>query len=295
MKRIESHGSKHTYLFKKENKMGFRRMGLAFAGLMVLGGTAPGAVVEQGYYGLGESGTVGTSSPFKPLKDTLNSHNITSFQAAGGTASIVAPGAGGAPGSTAALTLAQNSGRSSGWAGTTPTYGLTTDWALQLWFKTPDTTTTGQSYIFVGTNGSAGTNSLSLELNNNHVNVLNSTNTAARLTGFAYTPNTWMQITLVNYNGVLNLYNGSALEASGTLAGETLSDLRLGFGSLAPSGRGASGTWDEMSVWSFNHTTDSQAAVESALGIVAVPSPAALPAGLALLGLTAFSGRRRRA
>lgn len=234
----------------------------------LLAGVAGAGIVQLGSYGLGEPGTVGASAPFTPLADSiLPANNITGFQNAGGPVAIATTGLA-APGSTAALQLTQNSGRNTGWHSTSPSYGLANDWALQLWLKTPDSTGSGNSYVFAGLDGNAA-NTLSLELNNGTVNLLRDTDTATRVTGFAYTADQWFRTTLISYNGQLQLYQGTGVTPTATTSAlpTVLGDLRLGFGKMAPGGRGASATFDEMKVWSFDHTADTLAQVKTAVGL----------------------------
>lgn len=227
---------------------------------------ARAAIVQLSDYRLGEAGSVGAAPTRVPLSDSMGVDNsLTVMQAPTGySASIVSPGVGGSPNSTAALNLVQSPSRNAGWGGTANAYGLTDNWAFQLWFKTPDTTNTSQSYLLFG-------DQLSLELNNNKVNILTGTNIATRVVGFNYTPNTWTKITLMDYGNQVRLYNGATLAATAAMANSNFGVIRLGFGSGAPSNRGAAGTWDEMKVWSFA-STDSLNAVENIV-IHGIPEP----------------------
>lgn len=224
-----------------------------------------------GSYALGEASSVGVSSPFTPLIDTAGTaNNITNFQSrSGGTPSIIASNLA-APGSTAALALVQESiTRNSGWYAGANSYALTDNWAVDLWFLPTESTTSSQSHTLFDSNGNES-NALNLELNINKINVvygysINSNRIAA---GPDYTLNTWVRLTLFVLNGKVRLYVDGSLytEAAGSYSAATIGLIRLGIGYQAYSGRGASGAWDSMKVYSFSGT-DSISTIDAAIGV----------------------------
>lgn len=250
-------------------------------------GSANAAVVLVGNYGLGEDGSVGAPATYVNLQDSAGSaNNFTYFQSPGGQATGIENAGLAAPGSTAALSLDQThvADRNAGWAIEAGNgFALANDWIAQLWAKTPDSTTSGNSYIFFNTYMNGPANSISLEFNNGRVNLLQGTDTGSRVAGFTYSPGQWFEATLISYNGVVSLYEGSnttPVASSSTLL-HALDTLGLGFGPGAEAGRGVSASFDELKVWSFDHTTDSLDSVLGAAGVATVPEPGSL----ALLGL----------
>lgn len=271
---------------------------IAALGLGMLGSAANATVVLVGNYGLGEAGSVGAPPSYLNLQDSAGTaNNFTYFQSPGGQTTAIATTGLAAPGSTAALSLDQTNTaqRNAGWAIELGNgHGLANDWIAQLWAKTPDSTGSGTSYIFFNTNMNQPASGISLEFNNGNVNLLQGTDTASRIVGFAYTPGQWFEATLLSYNGLLSLYEGASATpvASSSSLSHTLDTLGLGFGPGASAGRGASASFDELKVWSFDHTTDSLGSVLGAAGVAAVPEPGSL----ALLGLggTAMLARRKK-
>lgn len=266
--------------------------------LGMVGSAANATVVLVGNYGLGEAGSVGVAPTYLNLQDSAGTaNNFTYFQSPGGQATGIENAGLAAPGSTAALSLDQRgtAQRNSGWAIELGNgHGLANDWIAQLWAKTPESTSSGNSYIFFNTYMNGSASGISLEFNNGKVNLLQGTDTASRLAGFAYSPGQWFEVTLLSYNGAVSLYEGSSstpVVSSGTLS-HTLDTLGLGFGPGAEAGRGASASFDELKVWSFDHTTDSLDSVLGAAGVAAVPEPGSL----ALLGLggVAMLARRKK-
>ena len=133
-------------------------------------------------YALGEAGSVDSDSPYTPFDSVgpvLN--DFTHFQAGpGSSVAIVSPGVGGAPGSTAALSLSQSTVRNSGFYMSTNSHALTNNWDLEFWFKTPDLA--GPSNGWVVAASDTTTSGVSVELYNGKFNLLTG-NFATRFEG----------------------------------------------------------------------------------------------------------------
>ena len=109
-------------------------------------------IVLVGYYRLGEGQSVRNAAPFAPLMDSIApANNIAIFQANGGTTATTTTGLV-APGSTAALQISNNAGGSSGWHDGAA-YGMTDNWAMDLWVR-PDET--GGTYLGASDNSILG-------------------------------------------------------------------------------------------------------------------------------------------
>ena len=231
-------------------------------------------------YALGEAGSVGSAPTYVSLVDSVGpvSSDFTHFQApAGSSVSIVSPGSGGAPGSTAAISISSPT-RNAGFYMSTNSHNLTNNWNLELWFKTPDLAGPSNGWVVAATDTS--TNGVSVELFNGKFNLLTG-NFATRFEGTtpaaSYSINTWYKINLRDIDNELKLYVNDVSVVTVTPAQLPYSDLgrlMLGFGPGAPAERGSNGTFDEVRVTS-----------------VPEPSSVAVPLGL---GLVAVLGRRRR-
>ena len=75
--------------------------------------------------------------------------------------------------------------------------------------------------------------------------------------------------------------------------GAKLDDIRLGAGYQASAGTNAA--YDEMKVWTFDHTMDSLASVEAAMAAVPEPSTYGLMGAGALAGIALIRRRRKAA
>lgn len=206
-------------------------------------------------YALGEAGSVDNAYPYTPLIDSVGPeiNNIGNFQAGqGSSVAIVSPGVGGAPGSTAALSISQSDIRNSGFYMSTNSHGLTNNWDLELWFKTPDMTTPSDGWVVAATDGTS--RGVSVELWNGKFNLL-SGDFAERFQGTtpaaSYSVNTWYKINLRDIDNELNLYVNDVSVLTVTdaqLPYSELGRLMLGFGPGAPAERGVNGVFDEVRV-----------------------------------------------
>ncbi|MEI7910062.1 MAG: autotransporter-associated beta strand repeat-containing protein [Verrucomicrobiota bacterium] len=238
----------------------YKTLLLGLAAQALIASAASATVTKLAHYGLGESGTVtGATSPFTPLLDDIGGHHFAGQQAVGSTATLGTSGVA-AVGSTAYLA---KSSWPSGWHSTN--FSLTNDWSVQLWMR-PDTNggtvqfetdnnATGVSFVFSSDNkiylahGGGGTQ-----------NAITGANSS-------YTTGTWYRLGIVNYNGTNHFYiNGT--EVTTDALGGTVGGMLLGF--AQGGNNGGPGAYDELNVWSFDHTTDSLSSITDALnaGIV---------------------------
>lgn len=232
-------------------------------------------------YALGEAGSVGNVSPFLNLVDSVGpvSNDIDSYQnIAQSSVTIVSPGSGGAPGSTAAISISQSPTRNAGFYMSTNSHALTDNWDLEFWFKTPNLAGPSNGWVVAATDTT--TSGVSVELFNGKFNLLTG-NFAVRYEGStpaaSYSVDTWYKINLRDIDNELNLYVNDVSVVTVTSAQLPYSDLgrlMLGFGPGAPAQRGVNGTFDEVRV-----------------AAVPEPSSVAVPLGL---GFVAVLGRRRR-
>ena len=269
---------------------------ILLVGGLGLGATADATIALIGSYGLGEPNSIGTTSDpmsngFAPLKDSAGTANdFTHYQNGGQPIPSIQTTGLAAPGSTAAIQLIQAAWiANAGWTGTTATYGLTDDWAAQLWVKVPEVPDVNQSYLLFSTNEEAA-DAVTLEVNKGRINLIQGASAATRMIGFAYSPDEWFRATLISYDGTVALYQDDQRYAVATTTSfaHALNSLMLSIGPTGPGLRGGSGTYDELRVWSFDHTTDSLGEVVD----ITVPEPASTALmGIGVLGLLL---RRRR-
>jgi hypothetical protein len=245
------------------------------------GFTSHAVVTQVANYQLGEPGSVGASAPYTPLVDSIGGdNNIFSYNASAPTALVTSGLA--APFSTAALSLSGNAGGGSTWynssfnGGT----GLTTDWAFSIWLR-PDLSTgtflgatDGNGATQVGlrfwatNNGQSGTSLGGKVLSAGSPRLLMSNGSGfLGATTSTYTVGQWYQVELINYNGTVSYYLNGVFQDSAATSGK-VNDIRLGAGYWAATG--SNGAFDEMKVWTFDHTVDSFASVQAAM---AIPEP----------------------
>lgn len=249
--------------------------------------TAPAhaAVTLVSHYGLGEAGTVGGASPFTPLiddvgaADNFNFSNVPSANASIGTTGAAAPG------SSAYLVKTDNNV----WIAQTATTSFSNNWALQIWmrpataggtiqFQTNDSVD-GISIWFQ--NGSDGDGS-DIAFGRGFGGTGGSPNGNL----FDYSADTWYRIGIVRHNDTNYYYVNGTQVGSDTGTG-VVGTMRIGnaVGGL----NGGAGAYDEINIWSFDHTTDSLVSVETAMNLVPEPSAAFLGA----LGLLPLLRRKR--
>ena len=282
---------------------------LILAGTL-LTGAAQAAITQVANYQLGEAGSVGATAPYAPLQDSITTdaygaNNIASFNG-GSTTALVTTGLS-ATGSTAAIAITNNTGGGT-WYGSdfNGTAGLTDNWAFSLWVRPDNTAGTylgatdgaapGTGVVFHATNSSASGTSLGGKVLSNGTTYLRMfTATSGGFlanTTSAYTAGTWYKLGLVQYNGTLNYYINDVLQDSAVM-GAKLDDIRLGAGYQASAGTNAA--YDEMKVWTFDHTMDSLASVEAAMAAVPEPSTYGLMGAGALAGIALIRRRRKAA
>lgn len=206
-------------------------------------------------YALGEAGSVGSAPTYLDLVDSVGpvSNDIDTFQnIAQASVAIVSPGSGGAPGSTAALSVSNSPTRNAGFYMSTNSHALTNNWDLEFWFKTPDLAGPSNGWVVAATDGT--TSGVSVELYNGKFNLLTG-NFATRFEGTtpaaSYSVDTWYKINLRDINNELNLYINDVSVVTVTNAQLPYSDLgrlMLGFGPGAPAQRGVNGVFDEVRV-----------------------------------------------
>lgn len=250
----------------------------------------PGSVDLLGHYRLGEAGSVGGSAPFTPLVDSVGTaNNVTNFQPNGGVASLTSTGLA-APGSSSALQIGSNGGGSSGWFANSDPFALTDDWAFELWVR-PDTS---GGTILAQTDNSADGISIWAQNggdgNGADIAFAHGIGGTANVTSgdlFDYVVGEWHKINIIRYDGTNYYFIDNQLLASDTFSG-LLNAPMLGFAAGGLNGTNAA--YDEMKVWTFDRNITS---FQEVVGAVGIPVPLALPAGLAMLALTAMRRKRR--
>lgn len=276
---------------------------LTCAGLLVPASGLHAAISQVADYALGETGSVGASSPYTALVDSITSdpdgaNNIPNWNAPNGTANLVTSGLA-APGSTTALEMSNNAGGGGTWYGSSFNggSGYSTDWGFDLWLR-PDASggtflgaTDGNGaaqtgLVFWATNTSYSGTSLggnTIASGSTYLVMSNGSGQLAASTS-TYTIGTWVNVSIINHGGTVHYYLNGILQDSAVTSG-VINDIRLGAGYWAATG--SNGAFDEMKVWTFDSSSDSLASVETAMGI---PEPAAV----ALLGLGALTLMFRR-
>lgn len=258
---------------------------------------ASARVTQVGNYNLGESGSVGSAASwYTSLTDSIGGHNINAFQNPGGAGGqIVAIKTNGlaAPGSTAALLMSQQATaqQNAGWYGNSTPYGLTNNWMVNFWYLPIQLTTSANSYVLFSTDSSSG--GLSIALNNNTMTVLAGATVQANqktvlMQGGAYSTNAWQQLTLIDYNGNLSLYQSGSLTASSSNYGAaSLNQPEIALGPYANAERGAAGAWDLLTVWTFDPVQDSLSTVQADItNLAGVPEPSTYALfGLGTIGM----------
>ena len=274
--------------------------------LITLSHPVDAAVVQIGHYGLGEDGTVGNAvDRYSPLNDNIGTNNEIANVNGSGTPSIITSGLA-APGSTAALSKTGGMYWFNGSSSTSFNYGLTNNFAIDLWVQPNATAGTylgtsandsSQGLVFWATNTSASGTSLggnTFSAGNNMLLIKIGTGSIGFLGAgtSTYTSGAWYRITVVDLNNTLYYYLDGALQDTAAVSANSikLNDVRLGSGPGGSSGGDAA--YDEMSIWQFDGS-DSLASITSAIfPTVTVPTPSALPAGLALLAIVSIHRRR---
>lgn len=270
---------------------------------LVGAGVANASIIQVADYKLGEAGSVGATAPYTPLTDSIGGdNNIPSYNNWGTPAQSIVTSGLAAPGSTAALALSGNAGGGNTWYASSFNggSGYTTDWGFSVWLR-PDLdtgtwlgATDGDGAAQTGVRWHATNNGFSGTSKGG--NVLGSGATYLNMStgaGFlgastaTYAVGTWAHVELINYNGTLRYYLNDVLQDSAVMSAK-LNDIRLGAGYWAATG--SNGAFDEMKVWTFDHTTDSLTSVEAAMTI---PEPATVGL-LGLFGMAAVLRRRMK-
>lgn len=231
-------------------------------------------IIQVGSWALGEAGSTNgggaQAQPYVALVDTVGTaNNITAYQNGGSNPSLATTGLA-APGSTAAIakTVASSS---SGWHSNSNPFGLTNDWAFEIWVR-PDAnngtillqTDNSTSGISVWAQNGGDGNGTDLAFAHGSGGTANPT--SGNL--FDYTVGTWYRIDIIRYNGTNNYYIGGNLLATDALSG-LLNAPMLAFATGGVNGTQAA--FDEMRAWTFDHNLDSLQSVENV--VFGVPEP----------------------
>lgn len=273
-------------------KLKVSTVALFFSFGLCVGSHATIALSHQ--YHLGETGSV--SGPNNLPQDSVGGQHFGNLNGSP-TVSIINTGLA-APGSTDALEISNNAGLGGTYYNTS--FGLTDDWALEIWMR-PDATggtflgatdgnqAAGTGLRFWATNtGFSGTTlgGNNLSSGNNYLLMSNGIGQLGNTTS-TYTAGTWVRVNLIRHDGTVYYYLDGNLQDSASTAGE-VNDIRLGAGYWAAAG--SNGAFDEMKIWTFDSATDSLASVEAATVAIPEPSTTAL---LGLGGLALILRRRK--
>ena len=219
-----------------------------------LGAAANAAIVNVAHYGLGEAGTISGSAPTITAQDDIGTNHFAGSWLPSGVTSTTG---GAAPDSTHYM---QKPGQGEGMNGTS--FGLTDNWAVQLWMNTQNDGGT----IQFATDNSA--DNLSIWFQGGNGSIALSTG-AASLTGLgvsgSYVKDTWYRIGIVRDSGTNYLYVDGVNVGSESTVAAKLNSMLLGFGQ--GGNHGGAGSYDELNVWTFAES-DSLASVEATMAMM---------------------------